>query len=457
MKKKLLSLVCALALTISLLPAAQALEGEGTRAAEALASLGLVTGTGAGYAAEDAATQEQAAALLVRLLGAEKTAKADRRSCGWAGIPSWARSAVNYCAYQSLIDWSEYRAGGALDAELWCAMLLRPLGCGVNPAAMTELKDQIKAALEAKEVEFVMGWQKGFDGLHATPLYMRKPEDVEKLIWGPLNVHSLATYLPLFKGKKVGIVVKGCDSRGVVELLQENLINREDVVVFGMGCNGTIDINRVLAKIGDVTEVESVTGSGATLKVRADGKDYEFAMQDVAQDKCRACTVPNAVIHDHFAGSPTNIPDGAQPAMPAIMTFLDGLSLEDRMGFWRGHIDRCIRCYACRNACPMCVCRDNCVADSREPHWLTQEDSPTQKMFFQLIHAMHLAGRCTGCGECNRACPMGIPVGALKLQMGRVVKKLFEYAPGMDVDAVPPLLGFQLEEKNIHEHHIEGA
>lgn len=133
MKKKLLSLVCALALTISLLPAAQALEGEGTRAAEALASLGLVTGTGASYAAEKPATQEQAAALLVRLLGAEKAAKADRRSCGWAGIPSWARSAVNYCAFHDLIDWSEYRAGGALDAELWCAMLQRALG---NPLGL---------------------------------------------------------------------------------------------------------------------------------------------------------------------------------------------------------------------------------------------------------------------------------------------------------------------------------
>ena len=331
---------------------------------------------------------------------------------------------------------------------------LRPLGTG-QAAALGELKDAIKAKLP--ELDMVLGWGEGYDAAHTVPIFMKTPEDVDKLVWGPFNVNNLAVYLPSFKGKKVGIVVKGCDSRGVVELLQENLINREDVVVFGMGCNGTIDINRVLAKIGDVTEVESVTGSGATLKVRADGKDYEFAMQDVAQDKCRACTVPNAVIHDHFAGSPTNIPDGAQPAMPAIMTFLDGLSLEDRMGFWRGHIDRCIRCYACRNACPMCVCRDNCVADSREPHWLTQEDSPTQKMFFQLIHAMHLAGRCTGCGECNRACPMGIPVGALKLQMGRVVKKLFEYAPGMDVDAVPPLLGFQLEEKNIHEHHIEGA
>lgn len=335
---------------------------------------------------------------------------------------------------------------------------LRPLGCGVNPAAMTELKDQIKAALEAKEVEFVMGWQKGFDGLHATPLYMRKPEDVEKLIWGPLNVHSLATYLPLFKGKKVGIVVKGCDSRGVVELLQENLINREDVVVFGMGCNGTIDINRVLAKIGDVTEVESVTGSGATLKVRADGKDYEFAMRTCAGQMPRLHRAQRRHPRSLRGLAPRTIPDGAQPAHARHHDL--PRRPEPRgpgMGFWRGHIDRCIRCYACRNACPMCVCRDNCVADSREPHWLTQEDSPTQKMFFQLIHAMHLAGRCTGCGECNRACPMGIPVGALKLQMGRVVKKLFEYAPGMDVDAVPPLLGFQLEEKNIHEHHIEGA
>lgn len=101
-----------------------------------------------------------------------------------------------------------------------------------------------------------------------------------------------------------------------MELLQENLINREDVVVFGMGCNGTIDINRVLAKIGDVTEVESVTGSGATLKVRADGKDYEFAMQDVAQDKCRACTVPNAVIHDHFAARPRTSRTARSPPCP---------------------------------------------------------------------------------------------------------------------------------------------
>ena len=143
MKKKLLSLVCALALTVSLLPAAQALEGDGARAARALASLSLVSGTGSGYDTDADATQEQAAALLVRLLGAEKAARADKRNCGWKEVPRWAWSAVNYCAYQSLIDWSEYRPNGALEAKLWCAMLLRALGYGEelgSDAARTALR-----------------------------------------------------------------------------------------------------------------------------------------------------------------------------------------------------------------------------------------------------------------------------------------------------------------------------
>ena len=143
MKKKLLSLVCALALTVSLLPAAQALEGDGVRAARALASLSLVSGTGSGYDTDADATQEQAAALLVRLLGAEKAARADKRNCGWKEVPRWAWSAVNYCAYQSLIDWSEYLPNGALEAKLWCAMLLRALGYGEelgSDAARTALR-----------------------------------------------------------------------------------------------------------------------------------------------------------------------------------------------------------------------------------------------------------------------------------------------------------------------------
>ncbi len=139
MKKKFLSVLCVLALMVALLPNAHALEGEGTRAAQTLSALGLVSGTPNGYDTSATATQEQAAALLVRLLGAEQEAAADRRSCGWGNVPHWAQNAVNYCVNHALLDQEEYRPNAAVSAELWCSMLLRAInepiaGGSVNTA-----------------------------------------------------------------------------------------------------------------------------------------------------------------------------------------------------------------------------------------------------------------------------------------------------------------------------------
>jgi Fe-S oxidoreductase len=72
-------------------------------------------------------------------------------------------------------------------------------------------------------------------------------------------------------------------------------------------------------------------------------------------------------------------------------------------------------------------------------------------MFFQIIHAVHLAGRCTGCGECERACPMGIPVLLLKRSLSRKVEELFAYKAGVETEGRPPLLTFNLEEPKIKE------
>ena len=354
---------------------------------------------------------------------------------------------------------------------------VRPLDCGGNPA-LDELKQQIREALADGHLHCVVGWQQGYDAIHATPLHMRKPEDVDRLIWGPFNIHSTANMItqlikeaqdaamvgvkrgdPIPPAKKVGVVVKGCDSKGLVELLQEKLIERDAVEIFAMGCNGTVSTDRILAKIGAAARVSAVSGQGDTLTVTtADGTEHALSMSDIAQDKCRLCKMPSAKVYDHFAGEPVTVAEDAVPEPAAIMAYLDSLTLDQRMGFWKGQMERCIRCHACRNACPMCVCREVCVADSREPHWVTQDDTVTNKFFFQLIHALHLAGRCTGCGECNRACPVGIPVGALKMQTGRIVQRLFDgYQPGTNADAIPPFLGYEVEEKNIPEHHIERA
>ncbi len=327
---------------------------------------------------------------------------------------------------------------------------LHALGTGQNVPL-----DDLKAAIKAKlpELDCVIGWQAGYDGAHATPLFMTSPEDVDKLVWGPFNVTNPAVYLPEFKGRKVGIVVKGCDSRSVVELLQEKLIRREDLTIFSLPCEGTLDMGRVNAALGRYTSIDKVEYDEAAVSITADGKTSRFCMTDFSQGKCYGCTTPAAVLADQRFGTPPVVSPGA--VTPPELAMLDAMRLSERLGFWKSQMERCIRCYACRNACPMCVCRDYCISDSRSPHWLAQGSSSKDKLFFQTIHALHLAGRCTGCGECQRACPVGIPILALRQQIGRAVNRTFGgYLGGMNPDAVPPLLGYAVDEPNISERKI---
>lgn len=47
---------------------------------------------------------------------------------------------------------------------------------------------------------------------------------------------------------------------------------------------------------------------------------------------------------------------------------LEQMTSVERFSFWEGEFSRCIKCYACRAACPMCWCR-RCVVDNNQPQW----------------------------------------------------------------------------------------
>lgn len=299
-------------------------------------------------------------------------------------------------------------------------------------------------------VDCVIGWGSGPDPLRNAPLFMRSPEDVAKFMAGPLAVNNPAVFLPEYKGKKVGIVVKGCDSRSIVQLVAEGLIKREEVAVIGFPCAGVVDVAKIAAKLGDACEpgmVSSCEVKDGKVSVTARGETRVFPFEEVMAGKCAICQYPNAVISDEFVGTPI---EGKADEFKDLEAF-EAMSLEERFAFWEEAMSRCIRCYACRNACPLCVCRDHCVASSRDPHWLSQADGAREKLFFQVIHATHLAGRCTGCGECARACPVGIPVGLFKRALGRAALDLFNFKAGTNPDDVPPLQTFTVDEPTITE------
>jgi L-lactate utilization protein LutB len=115
---------------------------------------------------------------------------------------------------------------------------------------------------------------------------------------------------------------------------------------------------------------------------------------------------------------------------------LELLSPSDRMEFWLNQFDRCIRCYACRQVCPVCDC-PTCLYERDDSLWTGMNIEINEKRAFHLGRAYHLAGRCVGCNECERVCPMEIPISLLNLKLAQEVESAFGYQAGLKVAPSP--------------------
>lgn len=132
MKKRLLAYICALALLAGALPSAAALQGEAARAADTLATLGLIENSGSGdYGLSAPATRAQAVVLLVALAGEGRNAENDNWISGFTDVPDWARAEITYAAHQGWATgaaMTEFKPESTVTANAWFAFLLRMLG-----------------------------------------------------------------------------------------------------------------------------------------------------------------------------------------------------------------------------------------------------------------------------------------------------------------------------------------
>ena len=63
------------------------------------------------------------------------------------------------------------------------------------------------------------------------------------------------------------------------------------------------------------------------------------------------------------------------------------------------------------------------------------------------MRAFHLAGRCIDCNECERVCPVNIPLSLLNRKLGKEVEELFNFRAGIDAETPMPFSTFDKEEK----------
>jgi ferredoxin len=151
---------------------------------------------------------------------------------------------------------------------------------------------------------------------------------------------------------------------------------------------------------------------------------------------------------DAVVGAAGPVPaKAAQGAMKQLLARLEGMKPKERLAFWRNEFDRCLRCYACRQACPLCYCKE-CIVEKNQPQWIPSSPGPKGNFSWNAIRAMHLAGRCVLCGACGRACPVGIPLGALSRLTDKVTQKEFGYRAGYDTQTAPPMRTFKPEDND---------
>jgi len=306
------------------------------------------------------------------------------------------------------------------------------------------------------DLKMVIGYTNSNIPMRVNPLFIEKKEEIDNLIFNNLCINNLATYSYFLSQEiegKIGIILKPCDVRAIVQLLAEGLIDRDKIKIISVECNGVIDSKKVQKKINGL-KIASVEVSDNIIKIGTSEKDFEFNIEEVYAEKCYDCSIyDKPPIFDEFIENDKKFNIKQKKEYEDLLEF-EKLSLEEINSFWEEEFSRCIRCYACRNICPLEICRDRCITQLEQPHWQSQKISSSEGKFFQLIRVMHLAGRCVECGECERACPSNIPILKLMKKMNKEIKRIFGYVPGLSIESKPPLLTFKNIEKNIKEEEL---
>ena len=110
-----------------------------------------------------------------------------------------------------------------------------------------ELRETARTLLAEGQVDCVLGWAWEEELQRAVPCFVRAAEDAKRLIWDERCVVSLAPFLLHMKRQlssvrtepsRTAIVVKGCDARGVVRILRDQQLERDEVLIIGVVCQG---------------------------------------------------------------------------------------------------------------------------------------------------------------------------------------------------------------------------
>jgi formate dehydrogenase (coenzyme F420) beta subunit len=248
------------------------------------------------------------------------------------------------------------------------------------------LRDAVQALLDSGEVDGVLALRA--DGPASTPHLYRPGDNLDDLVlWPKYNIpKTLDMLLGADPDVRLGMVTRGCEERGLIEMAKRNQVGLDRVTMIMLACTAE------------------------------------------ERDECR-CAWPYP--------SRIDVGEKVEGIADELVAEHEKLSLAERTQFWQKQFARCIKCYACRTACPQCFC-EVCVLE--DDLWVEKGIIAPPFPSYHLIRAYHTVSKCVGCMECEKACPADIPLTVLYTLIRRDAEEMFEYVPGRSLDEPPPLV-----------------
>ena len=250
---------------------------------------------------------------------------------------------------------------------------------------MEALRKKARELLAGKTVQVVIGYGRGSGGA-ARAVFIREASKADSLVFDDGCRQNLAVYLLKPEVRKLGkaaLVATPSTLRTVLQLAAENQVGDHDLLTLAVGAAGEVT---TLATLQAIEAHVAVLDADLNAAEKTELQKYE------------------------------------------------AMNLEQRQRFWEEHFSRCLKCYACRAACPLCYC-SRCTVECNQPQWIPVPAHDLGNLEWNVMRAMHLAGRCVNCGDCSRACPVDIPLYLLNQKLIREVFANFNFRSGMAAKA----------------------
>jgi formate dehydrogenase (coenzyme F420) beta subunit len=254
---------------------------------------------------------------------------------------------------------------------------------------MREMLEKVKQLLDEGKITGFIGLKQQHG--QAGPYLFTKEniKDLESLVVGgiryPLN-KVLLRVANRYSEARLGVMVRGCDERGLNELFKWNQLRRDRIIPVGIACT---------PELAEACECYKPYPSEWVVGQKTEGISQSKRLEANEQ-----------------------------------------LRQNERLRYWMEQFNKCIKCYGCRDVCPMCFCK---VCSLQDRNFILTGKLPTENPTFHLSRAVHMVGRCIDCGLCEEACPSDIPIRTLYKKVGEIVSDVFDYKTGDDPEEKSPL------------------